>query len=301
MRVSVISPTYNSGPLVVEAVESALAQTAPPHEVIVVDDGSTDDTADRLARFGDRVRYVRQMNARVAAARNTGIRISTGDAVAFLDADDVWHPEKLARQVAALDADPDLGLVGTDVFPWPGGLPDLPTSSAVTRYTIDAMLPNNPISTSSVLDRVGEFDRQLFGPEDYDLWLRCSRVAGVGILRCPLTGYREVAGSVGKQADTMHAGLVRIHAKLGEAGAWAGRPWFRRKCQAHAEFTTAYLHHAGGRPARAAALLVRSLCTYPAPLQPPDVKYRFARMRLLARTLRAVVSRSLRTPVASRA
>lgn len=307
MRVSVIIPTYNSGPLVVEAVESALAQTAPPHEVIVVDDGSTDDTADRLTRFGDRIRYVRQTNARVAAARNNGVRTATGDAVAFLDADDVWHPEKLARQVAALDADPDLGLVGTDVFPWPGGLPDPPVASAVTRYTTDAMLPNNPITTSSVLvrravlDRAGEFDRQLFGPEDYDLWLRCSRVAGVGILGCQLTGYREVAGSVGKQADTMHAGLVRIHAKLGEAGAWAGRPWFRRKCQAHAEFTTAYLHHASGRPARAATLLVRSLCTYPAPLQPPDVKYRFARLRLLARSLGAAVSRSLRTPAVSRA
>src|SRR5712675_1199611 len=98
MRVSVIIPTYNSGRLVVEAVESALAQTLAPAEILVVDDGSTDDTRDRLAKFGPPVSYIHQENQGVAAARNRGIRAATGDLVAFLDADDVWHPKKLERQ-----------------------------------------------------------------------------------------------------------------------------------------------------------------------------------------------------------
>src|SRR6185437_11144924 len=94
-RVSVVIPTYNSGPLVTEAVESVLAQTLPAAEVLVVDDGSTDDTPERLAAYGERIRYLPQANQGVAAARNRGIREATGDLIAFLDADDVWHPRKL--------------------------------------------------------------------------------------------------------------------------------------------------------------------------------------------------------------
>src|SRR4051794_37497436 len=123
MRVSAIIPTYNSGPLVVEAVQSVLAQTRPADEIIVVDDGSTDDTAERLASFGDRIIYHRQTNRRVAAARNTGLRMSTGDFVAFLDADDAWHPQKLERQLAVLNFRPEIGLLATGVSDWPERMP----------------------------------------------------------------------------------------------------------------------------------------------------------------------------------
>src|SRR6266849_6286184 len=102
MRGSVIIPTYDSGQLVVEAVASALAQSLAPAEVIVVDDGSTDDTRERLALFGPPVRYIHQKNQGVAAARNTGLHEATGELIAFLDADDVWHPLKLELQVSCL-------------------------------------------------------------------------------------------------------------------------------------------------------------------------------------------------------
>jgi glycosyltransferase involved in cell wall biosynthesis len=300
MRVSVIIPTYNSAPLVVEAVESVLAQTRPAAEVIVVDDGSTDDTADRLARYGERVRYICQANARVAAARNTGLRAATGEVIAFLDADDAWHPRKLEQQVAALEANPELGLLATGVFAWPGDWPDICDGAApasIRRCQLRDLLPVNPLTTSSVvvrrvvLDRAGEFDTELFGPEDYDLWLRCSRLAGVGILKQSLTGYRDTPASVGKQAETMHRGLLRIHAKLAAAGVWTGCPWFRRKCAAHVAYTTAYMYYAGGRPKRAVQLLLGSLGTYPIPLRPPEVRYRWARLRLLARAAGACVGR----------
>lgn len=294
MPVSVVIPTFNSAPLVVEAVGSVLAQTRPADEVVVVDDGSTDDTAARVAAFGDRVKYVRQPNARVAAARNTGLRHATGDVVAFLDADDAWHPQKLDRQLAVLAARPEIGLLATGLTAWPGPFPPLVGDPIpnVAAVPLDRMLLTNPIATSSVvvrrsvLDRVGPFDTELFGPEDYDLWLRAAQASGVGVLREPLTGYRDTPGSLGKQADTMRRGLLRIHAKLDAAGAWGGRRWFRRKCRSHMDYTTAYMYHAGDRRWRAAALLVKSLARYPVPMWPPDVRFTFARLRLLFAALR---------------
>src|SRR5487761_1421423 len=99
--VTAIIPAYNYGPLVVEAVESACAQTYPRMEVIVVDDGSTDDTQGRLRPYLDRIRYIRQENRGLSAARNTGIQAAQGEWNALLDADDVWHPQKTAVQIDA--------------------------------------------------------------------------------------------------------------------------------------------------------------------------------------------------------
>src|SRR5436190_1570422 len=102
-QVSVIVPAFNAGRTISAALASVFAQTYRDFEVIVVDDGSTDDTAARIAEWGDRVLYVRQPNGGPARARNTGIGRSRGRLVAFLDADDVWLPEKLERQVAYFD------------------------------------------------------------------------------------------------------------------------------------------------------------------------------------------------------
>ncbi len=97
LRVSAVIPTYNRGALVVRAVESALAQTHRLDEIIVVDDGSSDDTVERLAPYSDRVNLVRQANAGGAAARNRGVREARNPWIAFLDSDDVWDPEHLHR------------------------------------------------------------------------------------------------------------------------------------------------------------------------------------------------------------
>ena len=109
MRISVLITTYNRAALVGEAVESVLAQTRPADEIIVIDDGSTDDTAARLATFGDRIRVVAKANGGVSSARNAGLAAASGDWITFLDDDDVWVPERLAileRDVA--DAPPEI-------------------------------------------------------------------------------------------------------------------------------------------------------------------------------------------------
>ena len=106
-RVSVIIPTYNRGLCVTEAVDSVLGQTLGDFEVIVVDDGSTDDTQVRLAVYGDRIRVIRQVTAGVSAARTAGMAAARGEWIGFLDSDDTWMPEKLERQIADLDRHPE--------------------------------------------------------------------------------------------------------------------------------------------------------------------------------------------------
>jgi glycosyltransferase involved in cell wall biosynthesis len=102
--ITAVIPTYNRAELAARAIESVLAQSAPPLELVVVDDGSSDHTASVVERYGSRVRYVRQENAGLYAARNTGVRHSGGDWIAFLDDDDVWKPDFLARMGGAIDA-----------------------------------------------------------------------------------------------------------------------------------------------------------------------------------------------------
>ncbi len=112
--ISAVIPTYNYGHFVTAAVRNVLAQTYRNLEVIVVDDGSKDNTRERLAPYLDRIRYVYQENQGPSAARNTGIRSATGEWVALLDSDDLWHPRKLELQVKYLQAHPEVGLLGSD-------------------------------------------------------------------------------------------------------------------------------------------------------------------------------------------
>jgi len=113
--ISCVVPVFNGEPYVGEALESIRAQTYRPLEIIVADDGSTDGTAAVVRGYGEPVRYLWQPNAGPAAARNLGLRAARGEFVAFLDADDLWHPEKLGRQMARFQARPDLDLCVTHV------------------------------------------------------------------------------------------------------------------------------------------------------------------------------------------
>ena len=296
MRVSVVIPTYNSGPLVVEAVASVLAQTRPADEVLVVDDGSTDDTAERMAALGPSVRCVYKENGGVSTARNRGVAEATGEWIAFLDADDVWHPRKLEIQLSALARRTDLALLGTRLYPWPGTHPDPGARAAedVDEIRFERLVVRNALVTSTIVARAealraaGPFDTQLSGPEDYDLWLRMVQRVPVANLRVALTGYRSNRpGSLSKNADRMEAGMRAILEKLERSGALRGRPLLRRKAWSSFRFTCGSTRYWLGEPGPAVRHLLRSLIGYP--FGSELSQRRFVRLRLLARALAARV------------
>jgi acetyltransferase-like isoleucine patch superfamily enzyme/glycosyltransferase involved in cell wall biosynthesis len=291
-NVSVIIPAFNCGPWIKQAVESVLAQTVKPAEIIVVDDGSTDDTRQRLAAYGNRIRCEFQENQGVAAARNRGIALSSGALVAFLDADDVWHPRKLEVQLRALRNHPDIALLGTGVYACSEAAPPEIDASATPRaIPWEKLVVRNQITTSTVmvrrtiLDEVGQFDARLRGPEDLDLWLRVAERATVANVDAPLVGYRTVAGSLGGRPVTMEQGLARIHEKLDGRGVWRVRWLLRRRARSHALYSCAYLYGAAGNQPMALKRLAASFVLYPFPYRAGDVRMPLARARLLLRVL----------------
>jgi len=218
--VSVVIPAYNCALYVAEAVESALGQTFEPHEVIVVDDGSTDGTRAALAAYETRIRYVHQANQGAAAARNRGLLEARGDLIAFLDADDVWLPEKLEWQVRAMAALPDCGLVYTDGLAI--GIRGAPSGTLVSRrartwidehgtawphlacgdLTPVLWFENCICSSSSVmvrrrcLDETGGFDPALVIAEDYDVWIKIGLRHPIAMVDRDLFRYRWREGSL---------------------------------------------------------------------------------------------------------
>jgi glycosyltransferase involved in cell wall biosynthesis len=177
--VSVIIPTFNRWETLPRALTSVHNQTRAPDQVIVVDDGSTDDTADRIAADWPNVICLRQENRGVSAARNTGIRAATGQWLAFLDSDDEWLPDKLQKQLAALAEQP-LRICHTDEIWIRNGQrvkqPEKYRKSG--GFIFQKCLPVCAIGPSTVLihrdlfDRIGLFDESSTVCEDYDLWLR---------------------------------------------------------------------------------------------------------------------------------
>jgi len=179
--VSVVIPTYNNAEMAPEAVASALAQEYRPIEVIVVDDGSTDETADRLGGLGSDVRVVRLAHGGPAVARNAGIRESSGEFVAFLDSDDLWMPGKLSRCVGLLAAHPEAGVVytGVRIVEVETGRRYLLEQYAKSGWMArDLFLECRGVNTSTLvvrrrcLEAVGGFDEEFFRAQDWDLMIR---------------------------------------------------------------------------------------------------------------------------------
>jgi glycosyltransferase involved in cell wall biosynthesis len=193
--ISVILPTYNRGWIVTEAIESVLAQADVAFELIVVDDGSTDDTPRLLESYGNRIRVLRQPNRGVSAARNRGIRASTGALLAFLDSDDLWLPGKLAAQAAFFATHPDALICQTEETWIRRGLRVNPgrrhrkESGMIFERSLHLCLvsPSAVMIRRQLLDRVGLFDEDLPACEDYDLWLRVSCRYPIHLIDAALT------------------------------------------------------------------------------------------------------------------
>lgn len=178
--VSVIIPTYNRWPILCEAIESVLKQGYQGFELIVVDDGSEDGTADKLRRYNPRLRLFSQPRRGVAAARNLGVRWANGKYLAFLDSDDLWMPKKLEVQVAFMQAHPEIEICQTEEIWVRNGVRVNPKkrnrkpSGNVFRASLDLCLvsPSAVMMARELFDRLGGFDEAFTVCEDYELWLR---------------------------------------------------------------------------------------------------------------------------------
>lgn len=221
--VSVVIPTYNRASTVRAAIDSVLSQTWRNLELLVVDDASTDDTAPMLAAFSDpRLRYLPQeRNGGVARARNRGIAEARGRYVAFLDSDDTWMPEKLARQVALLEASPEyVGLVNTGTLNDHGDRTEIVEATA-RGFVFDGMLYANLLHggasavlvRASVFDAVGGFDPSLPAIEDYEFWIRVCRFYAVESVPAPLVRYFDAEGEVSGEVRRSRRRESNIHAR----------------------------------------------------------------------------------------
>ena len=197
--VTVVIPVYNGERYLADAIQSVRDQTYQNFEVIVVDDGSTDGSAEVAQRFGEAIRYVHQANGGVCKARNTGIAAAQGPYIAFLDQDDLWLPDKLAAQVAYLDSHPAVGAVycQCEVKGNGGRCTGLYYAEPVKDDLVGVMrgpclLMTSAMFRGEVLRKIGRFDEAFIGAggEDMDLTLRLKKVAQIAYLPQILAVYR---------------------------------------------------------------------------------------------------------------
>jgi glycosyltransferase involved in cell wall biosynthesis len=192
--VSVIIPTYNRGWVIQEAIDSVLGQDFGDYELIVVDDGSDDNTPAVLAAYGHKFRVLRQSNNGVSAARNRGIAAAAGQLVAFLDSDDLWLPQKLSTQVKFFQDHPDAAVIQTQERWIRNGVRVNPKkrhhkfSGMIFEQSLALCLvsPSAVMMKKSLFNTVGVFDESLPACEDYDLWLRISCRYPVHLIDLPL-------------------------------------------------------------------------------------------------------------------
>ena len=217
MRVSLIIATFNHARFLDAAIDSALAQTLGAVDVIVVDDGSTDDTPAVLARYAGRVRVLRQPNRGLAAARNAGLAAARGTYVAFLDADDVMASTKLAAQLAVLERSPTIGWTYCDVLIETVATRTTVTASerfgygarALDGWLFPELIHGNfipaiaPMIRRTALDAAGGFDERLTALEDWDMWLRLSLIAEARYTPAVLVTYRIRPGGMSEDRARM--------------------------------------------------------------------------------------------------
>ncbi len=221
VKFSVVIPVYNAAGTISRALASVLEQSFPAHEIIVVDDASTDNTNDILSGYGDKITVIRKaINSGGSVARNAGMDAATGDFIAFLDADDVWHKDKLMLLNTILSANR-----GIKLFYHPYTQDNitgkrLPENIVVYKLPFIKLLPGNVIATSCAVirnDPSFRFDPEMRYTEDYDLWLRIGYKHKLYFISIPLTQiFRPFTskGGVSEKKWKMRRGEMRAYQKL---------------------------------------------------------------------------------------
>jgi glycosyltransferase involved in cell wall biosynthesis len=234
--VSAVVPVYNGERLIARSLASAAAQTYSNLEIIVIDDGSTDGSAavvETAAAADNRIRFFQQPNSGVSASRNFGVAQAKGEFIAPLDADDLWHPEKISRQVAAMQASPSIGLA----YCWAVEIDDAdyvlppvrPGSSAkgnvLAEMTAKAgIIPSgaNPLIRRSFFEAAGGYDTALRHAEDWKLYLALALTSDFAVVPAHLVGYRRSHGSASRNVAAMAAGMNAVSAWIMEK--WPAMP-----------------------------------------------------------------------------
>jgi glycosyltransferase involved in cell wall biosynthesis len=217
--ISVVIPAFNAADTLAETIDAVLGQTREPLEVVVVDDGSTDETAEIAERFGLPVTCVRTPNAGVSRARNTGIERAAGEFVAFVDADDLWRPEKLERQIQALEHYRRADVSTTGRIRVDGDLQEI-DRSAVGAFDdpCEALLLNSmtlgPVSSlvarRALLEEIGGFDTRFSQCADWDLFLRLSLRTRFATVDEPLVLYRTSPGNMSSNVELLERDTMAV-------------------------------------------------------------------------------------------
>ena len=253
--VTVVIPTYNYGRFIVDAIRSVLDQTRPPSEIIIIDDGSTDETAAVVREFGSRVRYIRRDHAGVCAARNHGVTESTSELIAFLDADDTWEPTNLEKQLAKFESDDEIGLVycamrefddetgETIRLHMEGGEADVANNLLLWEGP-RIVRPGGVVTVSrKAFDHVGGFDTRMKVGEDWDFCYRVALSFKIGFVAEPLVNYRNHRAGAHRNVENMERGMLLFYEK---AFATGDHELLKLRRRAYGNFHTvmagSYLH-----------------------------------------------------------
>jgi glycosyltransferase involved in cell wall biosynthesis len=278
-EVSVVIPAYNAERFIADTLRSVQAQTFRDFEVLVVDDGSRDGTAGIVDAFGPPVRRLAQPNAGVSRARNTGIAAARGRYVAFVDADDLWEPTKLERQLAALGAQPAAGFcyVGVRRIDAEGRVRAVEPARTFTDLTRDLLLHSSVIPAScsnlvvrrEVLERTRGFDPDFGQCADWDFMIRLSLLARGAAVGEPLARYRTSAGNMSSDVARLERDTFAVLAKFFASPAGAPFASLRRRCYSNHWMILAgsYLH--AGRLGASLRALGQGLRLHPANVTRP--------------------------------
>jgi glycosyltransferase involved in cell wall biosynthesis len=272
--VSVVIPAYRAAGVIGRALDSVFAQTRQAEQVVVVDDGSPDDLDAALRPYAGRVTLLRKANGGASSARNHGIEQSSGDVVAFLDADDYWEPRKLARQLEVMRLHPEVGLVGSRYFKRDPGGECEPSHGGAGAGAFDVVVPAAPadvlrtaslFSTPSVLVRRSalgglRFDETLRASEDLDLWIRLVLRTASYVVSEPLTTVVFEPGSLSR-ADVDAGYSPRLAVARRYAGAVSRRDLARFEAGVFRGWASAHL--CDGEPRRAVSPAYRRVRIQP--------------------------------------
>lgn len=272
--VSIIVPAYNSVRFIAETLRTAQAQTGISSEIILIDGASRDDTVAVAKAACPGLKVIAEPDRGVSDARNKGLRLAQADWVAFLDADDVWLPDKLSRQLAVARSEPGLALVFCDAWQFRGderlldsflatraAYPKLPRHGVPgveggqvfdTDMAAAIMHTNFVVTTSTAIAHrehalaVGGFDPTLKVCEDYDFWLRLANNRRVGVVQAPLVGYRHHGSSLSDDQDAMIRGRIEVAQRVFAAPHHypEGAPafFYAEKARRHAQLGRRALH-----------------------------------------------------------